>query len=177
MSIIITDEVKVDRSSEFDQTARHNHSAAACFRCAVDGLGHEGDCDDVSPHKTFIASSDSESLPFVSKTREAMIADVVRLNRDLIAANQQLRDARELVRQTQEDMSEVCGLYARCGIDLQNAAFRIEKLKTFISRGLTINIKDLATILNKSDAEPERSTEYDFLPWERYHHGNMKSDQ
>lgn len=175
MSVAIVEEREtVDRSSEFDQTAVHDHGGAKCFRCTVDGLGHEGDCDDLSSAQIissaidkvmdegslplpprFISSSEPEPehLPFVSKTREAMKADVLRLNRDLHDTNKQLREARELVRQTQEDMSELCVLYARTGIELSNAEFRIKHLKTLAAGGVTITVKDLDGILNKTDAD------------------------
>lgn len=195
MSVIVTEDgiysggVRVDDSPEFDQTARHDHGGetkhdciachaqrtadrynAACFRCAVDGLGHEGDCDDTTPSyksdllcptegcrflRLHLGDCGVESLPFASKTREAMIADVLRLDRDLHDTNKQLREARELVRQTQEDMSELCVLYARTGIELSNAEFRIKHLKTLAANGATITVKDLDNILNNRDAVPE----------------------
>ena len=84
MGTLITDEATaVDRSSEFDQTAAHNHvDAGRCMMC------------------------NSPTAYEAAKLR----AENERLRRDLHDVNLQLSEARDFVRQAQEDLTELCGI-------------------------------------------------------------------
>jgi len=131
MSVLLTDEADrvVDTSSEYNQTARHDHGAS-CFRCAVDGLGHEGDCDDLSAVHCSLSTVHSQELRFVPPSQGARIAELTRR-----------------VAQQEGDLNQACRRIAEQGQTIRMARRDLLDLLSKAKAGVEITFYDIANII------------------------------